>query len=85
MLIMCDLEGNLAAPEEKKRIAAVDNHDKWVEAAKCLGCHYFGGEPWRIFESREMAVWSNGNGQSSASRHIKTSTDFLQMMKRGMG
>src|SRR5688572_24345993 len=37
-LIMCDGEGNLGDPDEAKRLRAVENHRKWVEAAKTLGC-----------------------------------------------
>lgn len=39
VLIMIDDEGNLGDPDEKKRLQAVDNHKKWVAAAKFLGCH----------------------------------------------
>ena len=39
LLIMCDGEGRLGDPDEKKRTQAVENHYKWVEAAKALGCH----------------------------------------------
>jgi sugar phosphate isomerase/epimerase len=39
VLIMCDKEGDLGDPDEKKRRQAVENHFKWVEAAKTLGCH----------------------------------------------
>jgi L-ribulose-5-phosphate 3-epimerase len=39
VLIMCDGEGNLGDPDEKKRKRAVENHYKWVELAKFLGCH----------------------------------------------
>jgi sugar phosphate isomerase/epimerase len=39
VLIMCDGEGNLGDPDAGKRQAAVENHFKWVEAAKVLGCH----------------------------------------------
>jgi sugar phosphate isomerase/epimerase len=39
VLIMCDGEGNLGDLDEKMRTAAVENHYKWVEAAKTLGCH----------------------------------------------
>jgi L-ribulose-5-phosphate 3-epimerase len=39
MLIMCDGEGNLGDPDEKKRTQTVKNHHKWVRAAKYLGCH----------------------------------------------
>jgi sugar phosphate isomerase/epimerase len=37
-LIMCDGEGRLGDPDDKKRTAAVENHHKWIEAAKHLGC-----------------------------------------------
>jgi len=37
-LIMCDGEGNLGELDSKIRLQAVDNHKKWVEAAKHLGC-----------------------------------------------
>jgi L-ribulose-5-phosphate 3-epimerase len=39
VLIMCDREGNLGDPDAAKRRTAVENHYKWVEAAKTLGCH----------------------------------------------
>ena len=39
VLIMCDGEGALGDADEKKRAAAVDNHKRWVEWAKFLGCH----------------------------------------------
>jgi L-ribulose-5-phosphate 3-epimerase len=37
-LIMCDGEGNLGDPNEAARLKAVENHRKWVDAAKVLGC-----------------------------------------------
>jgi sugar phosphate isomerase/epimerase len=37
-LIMVDDEGPLALPDDKVRLLAVDDHKKWVEAAKFLGC-----------------------------------------------
>jgi sugar phosphate isomerase/epimerase len=39
VLIMCDGEGGLGDADMKKRMQAVDNHKKWVEAAQFLGCH----------------------------------------------
>src|SRR5262245_2969543 len=39
VLIMIDAEGALGDPDESKRKQAVENHYKWVEAAKFLGCH----------------------------------------------
>jgi L-ribulose-5-phosphate 3-epimerase len=37
-LIMCDGEGRLGDPDPALRTTAVENHYKWVEAAKDLGC-----------------------------------------------
>lgn len=39
VLIMCDGEGDLGDPNEAKRKTAVQNHHKWVDAARFLGCH----------------------------------------------
>ena len=39
VLIMCDREGALGDANETKRNQAVDNHQKWLDAAKFLGCH----------------------------------------------
>lgn len=39
VLIMVDGEGDLAADDENERNMAVENHKKWVDAAKFLGCH----------------------------------------------
>ena len=39
LLIMCDREGALGDPDEAERMKAVENHYKWVDAAKYLGCH----------------------------------------------
>ena len=39
VLIMIDAEGALGDSDEARRKQAVDNHHKWVEAAKFLGCH----------------------------------------------
>jgi sugar phosphate isomerase/epimerase len=39
LLIMCDGEGNLGDSDTNKRQQAVENHHKWVAAAKALGCH----------------------------------------------
>ncbi len=39
LLIMIDREGNLGDADDAKRRQAVENHFKWVEAAKFLGCH----------------------------------------------
>lgn len=50
-LLMVDEEGSLALPSDKERLAAVDNHKKWIEAAKFLGC-------------KTVRVNLHGNGKS---------------------
>jgi hypothetical protein len=39
LLIMVDNEGELGNPNSIKRKKAVENHYKWINAAKLLGCH----------------------------------------------
>ena len=39
LLIMCDKEGDLGNPDQNQRTEAIENHYKWAEAAKFLGCH----------------------------------------------
>jgi len=37
-LIMIDKEPELASPDAKERVAGVEGHKKWIDAAKFLGC-----------------------------------------------
>ena len=37
-LIMCDGEGRLGDPDDARRAEAIENHRKWLEAARTLGC-----------------------------------------------
>lgn len=37
-LLMVDDEGSLSVPEDNERLKAVEDHKKWIEAAKFLGC-----------------------------------------------
>lgn len=39
VLIMVDREGDLGDLDDGKRLLAVENHYKWIHAAKFLGCH----------------------------------------------
>jgi sugar phosphate isomerase/epimerase len=39
LLIMIDGEGDLGSTDNDERAAAVQNHYKWLDAAKELGCH----------------------------------------------
>jgi L-ribulose-5-phosphate 3-epimerase len=39
LLIMCDNEGSLGDPDPIARTKSVENHYKWIDAGKYLGCH----------------------------------------------
>ena len=39
LLIMVDGEGRLGDPDDARRKQAIENHHKWVIAARFLGCH----------------------------------------------
>jgi L-ribulose-5-phosphate 3-epimerase len=39
LLIMCDSEGELGDADEGARRRAIENHFRWVAAARYLGCH----------------------------------------------
>ncbi len=39
VLIMCDGEGMVGAPDENERKKTVENHKRWIDAAAYLGCH----------------------------------------------
>jgi len=55
VLIMIDGEGHIGADSQEKRQQTVDNHKKWVEAAKFLGCH-------------SIRVNSHGEGKDDATK-----------------
>lgn len=65
LLIMCDNEGSLGDPDEKKRIQTVENHYKWVEAAQMLGCH---------------SIRVNAASQGSYSEQMKLASDGLHRL-----
>ncbi len=55
VLIMCDGEGEMATLDASKRQEAVENHYKWVEAAKFLGCHSIRVNCFGIGTAEEVA------------------------------
>ncbi len=65
VLIMCDHEGDLGDPDDKKRATAVDNHVKWLEAAKTLGCH---------------SIRVNARSSGAYDEQIKLAADGLQRL-----
>lgn len=62
VLIMIDHQGELATGSEADRIAAVEKHKIWVDAAAALGCH---------------SVRVNLNGSSDPESWISNSADGL--------
>ena len=65
LLIMCDAEGDLGDSDAKARTQAIENHYKWVKAAKFLGCH---------------AIRVNARSNGSYDEQIKLSVDGLQRL-----
>ena len=65
LLIMCDNEGNLGDPDLKKRTKSVENHYKWAEAAKFLGCH---------------SIRVNARSSGSYDEQIKLAADGLRRL-----
>lgn len=67
VLIMCDGEGALGDPDAKKRQQAVENHYRWVEWAKFLGCH-------------SIRVNAQTGGSGSREEKAKTAADGLRKL-----
>ena len=67
VLIMIDDEGDLGDPDEAKRTEAVENHYKWVEAAKFLGCH---------------SIRVNAHSEGSYDEQMKLAADGLAPAQR---
>ncbi len=61
-LIMIDDEGPLSTTNEKERLEGVENHKKWIEAAKQLGC---------------LSIRVNLHGEGSPEDRKKASVDSL--------
>jgi sugar phosphate isomerase/epimerase len=65
VLIMIDGEGGLGDTKKAQRMTAVENHKKWVEAAKFLGCH---------------SIRVNAYGEGTAEEVSKAATDGLRTL-----
>ena len=62
---MCDREGNLGNPDTAKRKQTVDNHSKWIDAAKFLGCH---------------SIRVNARSEGSWEEQVKLAADGLAQL-----
>jgi len=65
LLIMCDGEGNLGDPDRQRRTQAVENHYKWLEAAKYLDCH---------------SIRVNASSRGSYDEQLELAADGLQRL-----
>ncbi|MEX0612955.1 MAG: sugar phosphate isomerase/epimerase family protein [Pirellulales bacterium] len=65
VLIMIDGEGALGDPDESRRREAIENHHKWVEAAKFLGCH---------------SIRVNAHSEGSYDEQMKLAADGLRRL-----
>jgi L-ribulose-5-phosphate 3-epimerase len=65
VLIMCDGEGMVGHPDKAERIKTVENHKKWIDAAKFLGCH---------------SIRVNAGSQGSYEEQQKLAADGLRML-----
>lgn len=70
ILIMCDGEGQLGDADEKKRKLAVENHYRWVEWAKTLGCH---------------SIRVNAGSSGSYEEQMNRASDGLRMLSEWAG
>lgn len=70
VLIMCDGEGQLGDADEKKRKLAVENHYRWVEWAKVLGCH---------------SIRVNAGSSGSYEEQMNRASDGLRMLSEWAG
>lgn len=70
VLIMVDNEGDLAVSDEQKRNLAVENHKKWVDAAKFLGCHSI---RVNLFGSEVPDEW-----KSNAEKGLRKLAEYAQ-------
>ena len=70
LLIMIDDEGHLGEAEESRRQKVIDNHKKWVEAAKFLGCH-------------SIRVNAHGVGKSDEEKAANTTKGLRELSEFG--
>ncbi len=65
LLIMIDREGDLAIKDKAKRMEGIENHKRWVDAAKYIGCH---------------SIRINLFGEGTAEEQEENSADSLRLL-----
>ena len=79
LLIMCDNEGSLGDPDPIARKKAVENHYKWVEAARFLGCHSIRVNAY-LTESLHGATPADYSTTGSYENQINLAADGLRRL-----
>ena len=79
LLIMCDNEGSLGDPDPVARTKAVENHYKWGDAAKFLGCHSIRVNAY-LTESLHGTSTGNYNTTGSYENQINLAADGLRRL-----
>jgi L-ribulose-5-phosphate 3-epimerase len=65
LLIMCDAEGSLGDADDAARRKAIENHFRWIAAARYLGCH---------------SIRVNAAGQGTREEVSKRASDSLHRL-----
>ena len=63
VLIMIDGEGDLSSPDQAARDKAVENHKRWVDAAKALGCRAIRVNTGEHYSPTDVADAADGCGK----------------------
>ena len=79
LLIMCDNEGSLGDPDPIARTKAVENHYKWAEAAKLLGCHSIRVNAY-LTESLHGTLLGDYSATGSYENQINLAADGLRRL-----
>ena len=97
--IMVDGEGDLASPDEEKRLEGVENHKKWIDARAFLGCYYvrvnlFGNEDnpdaWvsqSVKSLKALATYAKDKGIDVIVEnhgYLSSNTPFLIKVMKGV-
>ena len=79
LLIMCDNEGSLGDPDPIARTKAVENHYKWADAAKLLGCHSIRVNAY-LTESLHGTLPADYSATGSHENQINLAADGLRRL-----
>lgn len=61
VLIMIDHEGEISVEDTQARLKAIENHQRWIDAAQGLGCHAI---RLNLFGSEDVDAWKTHSVES---------------------